>query len=266
MAQSKYDWLDKEIAAIKTHKFHVVDGPADRKFRRAVMNPSASAPRSYKDFVVRFGNAELYRQDGFDLYWVTVFASLRETETNGGEALLWFGKNDMNGAFFKPALLSGEAESLVFEWIGASGYLRKTADGFEPWFERCCRRARKEYNKRRWSEILGGPEPFTKGEKRIVQARKRFRWNVVGVAKNKNLRFEVHNGSKTRLAYLSIGIGGAIDGGIWLPVEHIGPGETQIVEFDCYKKFAAPDEVEPYELPDPIPEDRELYWEFRALD
>jgi len=209
---------------------------------------------------------KLYRQDKLDLYHVTVFASMREVTTKAGETLLWFGKNDLNRAHFKAALLSGEDESPVFEWIGRGGYLRRTANGFEQWLEDCRRRARKKYSKRRWREILCGPEPFSEEESRIVQARRQYRWRRVGVADDGDVEFEVHNESDVTLPYLSIGIRGAINGGAWLPVGHIRPGETRIVLKDCYKDVASPDEIEPFDLPDPIPEDRDRYWEFRDVE
>ena len=70
------------------------------------------------------------------------------------------------------------------------------------------------------------------------------------------------------LPYLSIGVHGTqgrVQGGIWLPVSHIPPGTTAIIEKGCYKDFLPPQDVETFELPDPGPEDRKVYWEFRPL-
>lgn len=259
-----FEWLEEELAAIKTCKFHVVDGPADAELRKAIDQTSLSAPRAYKEFALRFGNSSLYRQDGFSLYWLTLFASMREVDSEADGKLLWFGKNDMCPAYFRADLLRGEKDSPVFEWIGAGGYLRRTADGFETWIERCRQRARRKYTKRRWKEILLGPPPFSDAEKRIVHARKKYRWRKVGVAENGDVQFKVRNGSDTILPFLSIQIRGAIDGGVWLPVGHIKPGETAIVEQDCYKDQVSPDEIELFEEP-LMPEDRETCWEFRDL-
>jgi hypothetical protein len=73
------------------------------------------------------------------------------------------------------------------------------------------------------------------------------------------------------LPYLSIGVcgkmrppnTGPLKGGAYLPVASIRPGETKVVEKGCYKEFIAPQDVEVFALPDPGPEDREQYWEFR---
>jgi hypothetical protein len=46
-------------------------------------------------------------------------------------------------------------------------------------------------------------------------------------------------------------------------VGHIGPGQTAVVEKDAYRDMVAPEDVEAYALPDPEPEERDRYWEFR---
>jgi hypothetical protein len=108
----------------------------------------------------------------------------------------------------------------------------------------------------------------------ILEARKHFRWRVVGVASNEDLQFEIHNGSTITLPYLSVGIRGTLrpqnrgpgplHGGLFLAVSSILPGETKIVEYDCYKKYVIPETTEVFEVPEPGPEDRNQYWEFRS--
>jgi hypothetical protein len=56
-----------------------------------------------------------------------------------------------------------------------------------------------------------------------------------------------------------------LNGGVWLPVSTILPGETHIVEKDCYKDLVDPRDVEAFDEPDPKPEDRDRYWEFKGL-
>jgi hypothetical protein len=55
-----------------------------------------------------------------------------------------------------------------------------------------------------------------------------------------------------------------LEGGVWLPDEHIGPGQTSVVVKDTYRDLIDPSDVEAYPLPDPEPEERSRYWEFRA--
>jgi hypothetical protein len=42
-------------------------------------------------------------------------------------------------------------------------------------------------------------------------------------------------------------------------------GTLSSIEKDCYKEFLNPKDVEVFEEPDPEPEDRDLYWEFREI-
>lgn len=265
-----FDRLSEEISRIKTRKFHLVDGAAPPELRQAVEESAVPIPLSYKEFIFRFGNAHLYRQE--NLYLVQVFAAPREAYYDDGEPLLHFGRTDDSLAYFKEALLVPGGESPVFEWRHNQG-LQKTADGFEPWLEAKCKAARSHFKKKLWDSIEKGPTPFSDQEKAIVEARKFFRWRVVGVAPNGDLRFEVHNGSAITLPYLSVGIrgelqppkSGPLSGGAWLPVSSVSPGETRIIEQGCYKDLVNPNSVEVFERPDPEPEDRELYWEFKAL-
>jgi hypothetical protein len=186
-----YEWLEQEIEEIATNKFHRVDGPADAKLRQAVQRSKQPAPASYKEFVLWFGNAELYRYDRLDLHYVTVYAALRETETKDGERLWMVGRNDRHFAYFKDEMQDGEKESPVIEWIYPSCYHSETAYGYQAWIEDLCRLARKQYGKRPWAEIEAGPPSFTPWLQQIVVARRRYRWLTVGVAFNGDLEFAV---------------------------------------------------------------------------
>jgi hypothetical protein len=265
------DWLDEEMAKIKTRKFHVVEGPAPPELRQAVEDSGIHIPPSYKEFIFRFRNAKLYRQGSS--YLVQVFAVPREIRLDKGEPLLHFGRTDVGLAYFKEALLVPDGESPVFERGHERGGLRKTADGFEQWLEAKCRAARKLFADEQWEAIENGPPPFSEQEKAIVEARNHFRWRVLGVAPSGDLQFEVHNGSAMTLPYFSLGLrgelrppkSGPLDGGVWLPVSSVSPGETRVIETDCYKDLVNPTDAKVFELPDPEPEDRTDYWEFRAL-
>src|SRR5262249_4716924 len=141
----------------------------------------------------------------------------------------------------------------------------KKAETFSVWLEKRGRSARKMYSKKEWNAILHGPAPFTPKEEKIVAARRRFRWRVVGITESGDLHFEGTNGSDRGLPVLSIGIRGrdGLEGGVYLAVSHLEPGETAVVVKDAYKDLIPPTDVEAYALPDPEPEDRECYWEFR---
>lgn len=264
-----FEWLENEMSQIKTPKFHLVDGPASAELRQAVESSDFPLPPSYREFVLRFGNAKLYRRGS--TWLVQVYAGPREAENDQAESLIHFGRTETSLAYFKEWLLMAGEESPVFEWRHEQG-IQQTAEGFERWLKSQSDSARKRFKSKEWETIKQGPSPFTDREQAIVDARKQFRWRVFGVAPNEDLRFEIHNGSSMTLPYLSVGVRGQLrppktgplNGGAFLPVASIRPGDTKVIEFDCYKQFIAPEDTEVFALPDPEPEDREQYWEFRT--
>lgn len=261
-----FDWLDQEIEAIKTRRFHVVDGPADASLRMAVEGSGAPLPRSYKEFVLRFGNAKLYKKHGY--YIVGVLAAPVEEQSPDGESLYRIGHYQSSNAYFKGSHLRGEEEAPVFE--GGGGKLVQAADGFEDWLTKRRKAARAKYNKREWAGVLTGPPPFTPEEQAVVAARRLFTCRAAGVTAAGDMLFEVHNGSGTVLPFLSVGVrwegeGGGLQGGVWVPVAHVRPGQTAVVEHDAYKGMSDPRKAEVFVLPDPEPEDRDRYWEFKDL-
>lgn len=263
-----FEWLEDEIARIKTRKFHVVDGPLSPDQRALVENATLAVPPSYKIFVIKFGNAKLYRLGS--QYRIQIYAAPGEANSDDGDELLHFGRTDSSLAYFKPSRLVGGSESPVFEWRHEQG-IQESASGFEEWLTKKCNDAKRSYKKKNWREIEIGPPPFTEQEKRIVEARRYFRWRVSGVTNDGNLQFEVYNGSNLTLPFLTIAIRGkrrgtdaVLSGGIWLPVDNVLPGQTAVVEKDCYKQWVDPQDVEAYDELEPGPEDRDRFWEFKT--
>lgn len=261
-----YEWLAKEIAEVKEPKFHIVDGPADKRLRKSIETTELAAPKSYKSFALEMGNSRLYRKDGDIFYHVEVFASMQEMEYPAGQMWNWIGEYLGHKACFRLDLMRGERESPIFEWYsGPNGsYALEIAKGFDQWLKLRCGHARKKYLKRRWKEIHAGPAPFTPEEQAIVAARQKFRWKVLGVAKNGNLRFQIHNGSDIVIPYFSLRVdhrGGDAAGGVTFKVIDLDPGETRVFEQDCYKDLYAPTDIVPADYPPLGPEDRGRYWE-----
>jgi|SRR6516162_9107103 hypothetical protein len=124
-----FEWLEQEIATIKTRRFHIIDGAADAALRASVETGGGLFPRSYKEFVLRFGNAKLYKE--LDYYIVGVLAAPVEMESREREELYCIGHYDSADACFKATLLHGADESPIFEAHG--GKLVQVADGFEAW-------------------------------------------------------------------------------------------------------------------------------------
>ncbi|MEK6702269.1 MAG: hypothetical protein AABZ53_08400 [Planctomycetota bacterium] len=257
-----------EMTEVNTRRFYLVDDAASAAVRE--FDRDSNLPPSYLRFVRRFGGAKLYRMGS--VYVVQIFAAPKEAQSKERETLVHFGRTDLSLAYFKESLLIPGKESPVFEWKHERG-LEIAADSFEKWLKDKCSVARQLFGKREWDSIVKGPLPFSEEERSIVEARKHFRWRIVGVAPNGDLRFEVHNGSSMTLPFLSIGIhgrlrppnDGPLDGGVWLPVSSIPPGETRVIEKGCYKDLVDPSNIEAFEEANPEPEDRDRYWEFKKL-
>jgi hypothetical protein len=263
---SMFEWLDRELAEIRTKRFHMVDGPASAAFRVSLLASPLPAPPSYVQFVLRFGNAKLYRMIGLDLYWLRIFAAPHEVESRTGEPLLYIGGYDESCAYLREETLGPGTEAPIFESTQTG--VRKAANSFAEWLMARAVRARRRYKRKEWVEVMRGPPPFTKQELAVVEARRKYAWRVIGVAPSGEIMYEVSNGSDRQLPFLSVGIRGRtgkLQGGVWLPVGHIAPGQTVVVLKDTYRDLLDPSDVEAYQLPDPEPEERARYWEFRSI-
>ena len=256
-----FEWLEQEISAIKTPRFHVVDGPADAKLR-AVIGSGFPMPSTYKEFVLKFGNAKLYRKTRNDSYHIGVFAAPREVVLENGTRIFHVGFH--NGASVYVKRLSNSGPLPVFEYESDSE--EEVANSFEEWLSASCAIARNRYDKTKWAEILRGPMPFSEEEKEIIEARRSMRWRVLGIDTDGNHIFEVTNVGRRALASLTVGArskDGRLNGAVRLNVGNVSPGRTTVLHTGCYKDIVLPEEVEIFELPDPKPEDRDYYWEFK---
>ena len=260
-----FEWLEREILEIKSPQFHQVDGPADAKLRDVVIHSGGRVPRSYKKFVLKFGNAMLYRSARNHSYLIGVFGAPREVMFTAGKRAYQLGFHDSASVFVKPA--SRSAESPIFEF--ELGSAERVADDFATWLRTSCARARNKYGKEKWSEILRGPEPFAPEENEIVEARRQIHWRVIGIDETGSHIFEVTNKSNRTLPVLTVGLRSKdrrLNGATRLKIGHISPGETAVLQADCYKQLVPPHEIEAFALPDPRPEDREFYHELISGD
>lgn len=254
-----FEWLEHELAVIKTPEFHLVDGPADPKLEEAVVGSTLPLPAAYKDFVRRFGNAKLYRRAPSS-YLIHVFAGPRETTLLDGTPIYHIGFNDGAIVYVKPASEGHEGSIFEFE-LNAED---RVSDDFETWLAASCAHVRGRYGKEKWEEILRGPEPFGPDELEVIEARRRIRWRVVGIDGAGNHVLEVLNGSDRVLPVLTVGVRSRdhrLNGAVWLSIGHIGPGASASLHVDCYKDLVRPGEIEVFDMPDPTPIDREQYRE-----
>jgi len=259
-----FEWLESEISNIRTRRFHLVDGPAGLKLRTAIAESLLPLPPSYKEFVLRFGNARLYRRAESDSYQIGVFAGPREAILSNGTRVYQIGFHDGATVYLKPKAKSTGYP--VFEFEAHSE--ERVAGDFDEWIQESCAHARESYGKEKWLEILKGPAAFTPDEEEIVESRRRVLWRVLGIDSLGYHIFEVKNAGQRTLPALTVGVRSKdrrLNGAVMLRIGHIGPGQTATLRVACYKDLLPPNDVDVYPLPDPQPEDRDHYFEFRTI-
>lgn len=266
-----YEWLEKEIIEIKAQKFHVIKTEGKQIDTAKTIPPEINSllPPSYVAFISKFGGTKLYRQNAY--YQVGVLNPPQEKILKNGEKFLYIGYfNDLE-AYFKYSLLIQDKESPVYEWTDEG--FEKIADTFESWLTMRCEDARDAYTDAKWEEIWNGPKPFTSEEEAVVTARKQFQWKVVGFDENRNLKIAVKNNSNLILPYLTIGMrakdpkesGRSWESGLHINVSNIQPGQEAVVEHHIHLNLFTPVNTELFQVSDPLPEERDKYWEFQKL-
>jgi hypothetical protein len=256
-----FEWLEQEISSIKTPRFHLIDGPADSKLREAIIQSALPVPDSYREFVLRFGNAKLYRRARNDSYRIGVFAGPRQARLEDGTLLHHLGFRDGASIYVKP---TNTAKLPIFSF--EDGCEEMAAENFEDWLTNNCAEVRKRYSKNEWAAIMRGPDPFKEEEKRIIETRRLIRWRVAGIDSDGNHIFEVSNMGQLTLPALTLGVRSKdrrLNGAVYLKIGHVAPGQSTIVHADCYKNLVPPSEIEIFSLSDPKPEDREYFFELR---
>ncbi len=130
-----------------------------------------------------------------------------------------------------------------------------------------------KYGKRRFAEIVRGPEPFTEVELGVVEALRKYQIEVQPVGNQ--FQFNIKNNSSLALEYITLGaivirqriVGSEKsipywgDGRLWLDVSGIMPGQSAIRFQSCYHSIADPKDIQIYRLY-PSPEDRRYFKEF----
>ena len=258
-----FEWLEQEILEVKTPRFYSITGPPDSKLRAAITGSNMPLPTSYKEFILKFGNARLYRNSRNNSYRIGVFAGPRKAILEDGTVIYHIGFHEGASVYVKPESKLTEHPIYEFE----KDLEEKVAGSFEEWLSASCARARTAYGRAQWAEILHGPNPFTPAEEEILTARQLMRWKLLGIDADGSHIFEVTNRANRTLPALTVGVrsrNGRLNGAIRLEISHIGPGQTDVLHANCYKGLAAPEQIEVFVLPDPKPEDRDFYWELRA--
>jgi hypothetical protein len=251
--------------SIKSRRFHIFESlPASDIFynyRRRLIPLSGN----YVAFLAEFGLAKLFA-DHRDAPVVSVYPlkEFRRHSCKDGKSYVGFGFRANQSVYFDEDVIVAGGISRVFTVSSRSA--REICPEFSVWIRDAYDWAKSKYSPSRWHKIVTGPSEFTLEESAVVEARQSFRWAHVGFSENGDAMFEIENGSSRELPYLTIGIrdkqGSVLVGAVWLSVAHIKPGEKEVVAKDCYKDKISADELDPFDLPEPIPEKRDMYWEF----
>lgn len=257
-----FDWLDREIAEINTPKFFSFNALSSDDTAR-VVHHSPRLPDTYCEFVCRFGFARLYRQHvGYSL---GVRGVPSRVTSSSAEELLCIGHYQYRAAYFKVEALRRHGNSPVFESASSSS-LVQYGEGFAAWLKHRAGEVRAAVGPKMWAALIRGPRPFTAKEQQVVSTRAQFRWQALEPTEEGDLAARITNNSTHLLPYFTIGVRdkrGGFEGRVWLPVGHIGPGNSEVVHHQAYRTHIPPRFREFFEVGPPGPEDREHYWEFR---
>lgn len=260
-----YSWVMKEVDQVKWRGFFRFQHCLDFRELAIAQERFGPLPEDYVSFIKEFGECRLFRKLRNGSYNLAVFANPRIIEGRNGEVLLVIGFY-INGEFahFRKPPGVDQVESGVFE--GAGLQLRKSANSFEEWFKKRWGAAKRLYKKSEWKKIVAGATPFTDHELRLIDAMELFEFQRVGVAKNGDMQIQIWNGSDLWLSRLTIDVRapGRLEGTIHVDVSEIGPGQSKIVEHDCYKSMVAADSVELLRKPRPEPEERDMIYALRT--
>ena len=258
-----FEWLEQEILAVKTPRFHVVDGPANELLEQAIRESTIPLPQGYPEFVLRFGNAKLYRNPQNNSYRIGVFGAPRAAILRDGTHIYHIGFHDGANVYVKPTSKNNKTSFFEFD----AGSEKDLGTNFERWLELTCDYIRRSYTDEEWASILEGPKPFTSDELDIIIARRQIHWRVLGIDGQGGHIFEVTNNSDRILPALTIGVrsrDNGLNGAVRLDTHELKPGETAVLHKDCYKGLVPSDQIDIFNPPDPKPEDREYYYEFQG--
>jgi hypothetical protein len=255
--------LDDLISSVKSQRFFLIEGEPNADLKAAVDESMLPVGEQYKDFVRRYGSVKLFRKGS--QYLIYVLRSPHR-HTYQGDRYLWIGGTDESKLFYNEEV-KGKGEPSVYEWSNSRGFTAENC-GFNQWLTTHIAASIKRYSPLEWRRIVSGNGPFTEEEARIVEARRLFSWIYTGFSDGQ-YSFVVKNGSKTRIPFLTISVKDKtnefFEGGIWLPVGEISPGQEKRITRECYKNIVRPSDILFISKEEPTPDDKDRYWEFKDI-
>lgn len=261
-----YTWLTKEIDMIKTRRYHLIHLPPSSQSQE--MSARRLLPPSYLEFVDKFGHSKLYKSGtGYIIHVFEIPHVKFELDDN---LYIQFGAiMGLTAACYRVDDLSFGTEAPVFELFFLDGEyeIEPTYLSFDRWLFKNANEIKANISEGEWELLVKGPPPFTQDELRIVEERKKFAYSLIGFTDSGDAKILIKNQSQISLPYLSVGVKwkGTNQPAqtIWLPIHDLEPGDSRIILHDAYKKFIPREGVELVDLPDPEPEDMDIYWEFK---
>lgn len=263
-----FGWLRQECLQIRSQRFHIFEPLTLNDYCYEHADHRIDLNSDYADFLKEFGWAKFFT-DSSDAPVIAVYPLKENRRHLCDDERTYIGfayRGDKSFYFAEDVILSG-GQSKVYMVKGKNA--NELHPSFSDWLKTSYELVKSKYSLSKWQKVVAGPKPFTPEEMQIVEARRHFSWKHTGFADDGDAIFEVENRSARTLPFLSIGIRDkkrrVLSGGVWLNVGHIQPGEKERVVMDCYKDRISPDELEPFDKPEPIPEKKDRYWEFRGL-
>jgi hypothetical protein len=266
--KSTFDWLQEEIASIKSQRFHIFESLTSAESVYKTEGVVVPPVGDYLEFLKYFGYARMFT-DHRDSPEVSVY-SLKDSRRHvckNGSVFVGFGYRSYQSVYFDEALILNGMQSPVYTVNTNQG--KVIAPNFSEWLLDAYQWAKSKYSAKRWASILVGPQPFSTSEQNIANATEKFHFELVGFHEDGDALIRVKNGSTLTLPYFSIGAKDKSDvvliGAVWLNTSKIEPNQTAIVKHGCYKDQIKQDELMLFRCDKPIPEKREAYWEFKNI-
>lgn len=259
-----FEWLDKDIENIKSNRFHIFEKLSSADLVFEINNENLEIHGSYADFLLKFGYARFFT-DHQDVPIMSVYPlkEFRRVYLKDGSSFLGFGFRGGKSFYFSQAEIFSMRNPLVYQ-VGRQAKCLEV--DFSQWLKDSYEVVKSRYSQRAWRRILEGPAPFSAAEMDVVSARGKYLCQIIGFSDDGDALIQVINNSEMNLPYITVGVeekgGDFLDGSVWLDVGGIGPGGSGVIAKNCYKDIISPSKLQLRDMPTPIPEKRDRYWEF----
>jgi len=224
----------------------------------AVLALSSAFPPSYIEFLTRYGGVKLFRE-GFG-YLMAVLSTPIQVDNDEYGDLFQFGWYHDSSCYFSPTSMKPNEESPVYEID--DGELVSVAPSFSEWFSPGATALLSQH------PPIGDGETatsFSEQEQMIVRRRKQYQWRITGRTE-KFVVINITNASDAMLDYITLGVRSidrTLNGGVKVDVQDLAVGMSKDISLDCYSDLVHPSQVELFNLPEPTPGTRSMYFEFR---